>query len=567
MHISGTARGRSLVGALGASLLALCLGLPATGSAATVRRSTSGFTGERDGIGPMIGYVDPAHASAAAARAAAYAAHHPKTMRARSSVPGTATAAPTLAAAALDPAVYGQWSTLSYQLPLRAIHVTVLHTGKLLLIAGSGNVASDNLIGDFKAYLWDPTTDELTSVPVPYDAFCSAHLVDPDGDVLVFGGTSAYKTSTTPYKGSDQVYKFHVDTSTWEQLAPMKQARWYPTSVMDAHGMVYEYTGYDRTGKDPNTPELYDPTTGTSQWLAPRVLPLYPSLHLLKDGRLAYTGAYYGWSHNTVRPKVFDPRTGAYTLVSDPKAVVNITHRNAAMSAFVGSADQQLAWVAGGLTAVRSTYFVDFNAPKPTAVAGPALGAAKGYVSVADLPDLSVFETGGGAGYNSPVYEASILDPVTRTLTAVAPPTIGRTYHSSALTLPDGRVVTFGGDPSGDAAFELRVEVYSPPYLFHGDRPTIGAHPVEVGYGSSVHLDATAAEGVTLGGAVILRPGSATHSMDANQRLLSLTTTTQDGGVGVTMPTSANLAPPGWYLVFVNDSRGRPSAGEWIHLT
>jgi hypothetical protein len=237
------------------------------------------------------------------------------------------------------------------------------------------------------------------------------------------------------------------------------------------------------------------------------------------------------------------------------------------MSALVGSADNQLAWVAGGLSAVKSTYFIDFNAAKPTAVAGPSLGAAKGYVSVSDLPDLTAFETGGGAGYNSPVYEASMLDPASRKLTAMAPPAVGRTYHSSSLTMPDGRVVTFGGDPSGDANFELRVEIYSPPYMFKGTRPTIDSAPTEVHYGDSFSVGSTAAAGSTPSKVVIMRPGSATHSMDANQRLLQLASTTATGGLQATLPTNANLAPPGWYLLFVDDSLGRPSVGSWIHLT
>jgi hypothetical protein len=64
-----------------------------------------------------------------------------------------------------------------------------------------------------------------------------------------------------------------------------------------------------------------------------------------------------------------------------------------------------------------------------------------------------------------------------------------------------------------------------------------------------------------------MRPGSATHSLDANQRVLALTTTTATGGARVTLPSNRNLAPPGWYLLFVNDSAKRPSVGRWVHLS
>jgi hypothetical protein len=291
---------------------------------------------------------------------------------------------------------------------------------------------------------------------------------------------------------------------------------------------------------------------------------MYPSLHLLKDGRLAYTGAYYGWTNTGALPAVFNPMSTSRTVVSDPDGLVDHAHRNAAMSALVGSADNQLAWVAGGgFPAVRSTYFIDFNATSPKVVAGPSLAAAKGYVSVSHLPDLTALETGGGTGYNSPAYEASILNAGTRKLTAVAPPTVGRTYHSSSVTMPDGRVVTFGGDPSGDASFELRVEIFSPPYLFKGARPTVTSAPTEVDHGASYTVGLSGTGPYT---AVLMRPGSATHSLDANQRVLKLASTAVSGGIRVTFPANRNLAPPGWYLLFANDSAGRPAVGRWVHL-
>jgi len=562
VHASKTARARGLV-ALG-SLVILTLSVTLAASASGRSPATTVMTGEGETGGPMSAPVDPDHASPGAARRAALADHehmHHGTMSSPSTS-GADTSAVT--AAALDPAVFGQWTTLSYKLPLRAIHATLLHTGQFLLIAGSGNVANDNIIGNFKAYLWNPTTGALTSLPVPYDAFCAGHLVDANGDVIVIGGTTAYKSVDGVWRGSNKAYKFVVATNKWVALPSMKQGRWYPTTVQDANNRVLTYSGADAAGAVPPTHEMYDPATNAWTPLANRTLPMYPSLHLLKDGRLGYTGAYYGWTNTTALPSVFAPTSTARTVVSDPNNLVDHSHRNAAMSALVGSADNQLAWVAGGLPAVRSTYFIDFNATAPTVVAGPSLAAAKGYVSVSHLPDLTALETGGGTAYNSPVYEASILNAGTRKLTAMAPPAVGRTYHSSSVTLPDGRVVTFGGDPSGDANFELRVEIFSPPYLFKGTRPTVTSAPTEVRYGTSYDLGLSGSGPYT---AVLMRPGSATHSLDANQRVLKLTSSAVTGGIRVTLPSNHNLAPPGWYLLFADDSAGRPTVGRWVHLT
>ena len=512
-------------------------------------------------VGPVTAAVDPAYSTPGAARSTVHAAHQHHGGKA-SQEPGTSTSRATL-----DPAVFGEWSTLSYQLPVRAIHATLLRNGKFLLIAGSGNSLNENIIANFKAYLWDPATATMTSVPAPWDAFCSGHLVDANGDVLVFGGTIKYSRDGGSWTGSNKVYKFVVDTGSWVAMPNMRQGRWYPTVVMDGRNRYLAYSGQDAAGATPSTPERYDPVTNAWTTLSSRTLPLYPSLHLLKDGRIAYTGAYYGWTNRTTKPVIFSPTSTSRVQVSDPSGLHDSTHRNAAMSALVGSADRQLAWVAGGgFPAVRSSYFIDLNVSTPRIVAGPALPVAKGYVSISHLPDLTALETGGGGGTNSPVYEASILNPGTRRLAAVAPPSVPRTYHSSSVTMPDGRVVTFGGDPSGDSTFEVRIEIFSPPYLFKGTRPTVESAPTEVTYGGAYLVGASASD-ATLTSAVLMRPGSATHSLDANQRVLQLTTTPVADGVTVTLPTNTNLAPPGWYLLFINDSRGRPSIARWIHLT
>lgn len=535
-----------------ATMLAAAIIVPASANAAT----GSVATGEHDkNVGPRTAYVDPRFASHTAAVATVQSLHQQASPRVSSSLATTT---------ALDPAVYGQWSTLGYDLPLRAIHVTLLKTGNFLLIAGSGNVSSDNVLGNFKAYLWNPNTSSLVSIPVPYDAFCGGHLVDANGDVIIYGGTTHYATSSTPWVGSNKVYKYIVSTNTWVAMPPMKQGRWYPSMIMDGKKRQFAFSGLDATGHNPSTPEMFDPATNTWTTIAPRGLPLYAGLQLLANGRFGYAGAHYGNSANPA--KVFDPMTGAFTYASDPNQVIDLGHRNMGMAAMVGSADQQRVWVVGGLPAVATTYFVNFAASTPVASAGPAMPTAKGYVSVSDLPDLSAMETGGGTGTDSPVQEASILNTTSNVLTTVAPPVQPRTYHSSSLTMPDGRVVTFGGDPAGDANFNYKIEIFSPPYLFKGPRPVITSAATEMHYGNGYTVGATAS-GTSLASAVLLRPGSATHSMDSSQRALKLAMTATTGTLHVTIPTNPNLAPPGWYMLFVNDALGRPSIAHWVHLS
>src|SRR5215475_3236476 len=132
-------------------------------------------TGENDVsiAGPRVGPVDKRYASPTVARSQL------RGYRSRGTALSTG----------LDPAVYGQWTTLGYTTTVRAIHVTLLHTGKVLLAAGSGNFDTDFHAGSFTAELWDPTDNSLVEVPPPWDMFCAGHVVDPDGNVLVMGGT------------------------------------------------------------------------------------------------------------------------------------------------------------------------------------------------------------------------------------------------------------------------------------------------------------------------------------------------------------------------------------------
>ncbi len=100
----------------------------------------------------------------------------------------------TLCGAVLIAAVSckGPWHVTRDPSPVRAVHVVLLHTGKVLLVAGSGNDLRNFEAGMFKTSLWDPTTETFQDVATPWDAFCSGHAIIPDGRVLVAGGTSAY---------------------------------------------------------------------------------------------------------------------------------------------------------------------------------------------------------------------------------------------------------------------------------------------------------------------------------------------------------------------------------------
>ena len=521
------------------------------GSAAADRRLVA--EDEQDEAGPRTGAVDARYASPRAARETVRRGHRHGTSGPRPSAVSAADVD-----APLDPATFGSWTRTSYDLPVRAIHATLLRTGKLLLIAGSGNEADEFTAGRFRAGVLDPSTGAYREVPPPYDMFCAGHAQLPNGNILVVGGTTEYATATSDWKGSRRVFEFDVAGERWIARPDMAGGRWYPTTIQSPRGDLYSVAGSDVDGSRNRRVERHDPATGTTTRTGRWSLPKYPGLLWTARDRIFYSGARSGGGSGT--PGLYDPATGAFTAVP---GVTDLEQRRAAATVFAGDAAQQRVLVlGGGWPATASTSVIDLKAATPVGAAGPQLPTAKAYVSAVNLPDGSVFQTGGATGRDTPVFESSLVRG--GTVTPMAPNTVPRAYHSSALLLPDGRVMTLGGDPS-DPSFELRVEVFSPPYLHRGGRPAISAAPRSALHGAEVALSATAPAGSALAQAWLVRPGSTTHSTDPNQRSVRLGAAAVSGGLKVRMP-SRLLAPPGHYMLVVNDSLGRPSVARWIRL-
>ena len=141
-----------------------------------------------------------------------------------------------------------------------------------------------------------------------------------------------------------------------------------------------------------------------------------------------------------------------------------------------------------------------------------------------------------------------------------------RSYHTEAVLLPDGRVAVTGGNPK-DNSFNLSIDIFSPPHLCKGQRPTISSGPTEIMYGGTHSFGVGTAAGSTLKSLVLVRPSSVTHATDPDQRLVDVPFTAAAGGASATLSFNRNLAPPGWYMLFAVDSAGRPSVAKRVHLT
>jgi hypothetical protein len=471
-----------------------------------------------------------------------------------------------LAAAACE----GTWTTASSPSPVRAIHAALMHTGKVLLIAGSGNDRAAFAAGTFKTAVYDPVTDTFNSnIATPYDLFCGGHAFLPDGRLLVVGGTAQFEDTTTGAKwnGEKRTTIFDPVTQTYTPGPDMAIGRWYPTVFEKGDGKMIALAGYDENGNHSNTFQQFDPTTltfGPNTPIASSGVgvysPLYPTFHLLADGKAFYSGVHAWGDGPGTAPYIWDMTTNTPRWL-DNNSAINVDQRDQGASVLLPPAQDQKVLVIGG-SGTSTTAIIDLKAANPKYVAGPPIVEGKQYVSAVILPDGRVFETGGtSAAREDPnvVYRHSseIYDPKTNTWSRAADQSVGRTYHSGGLLLPDGRVLTFGGNPLNDP-YEMTIGIYSPGYMTK-PRPSITSAPTNVTYGTPFTISTSR----PIASAVLIRPSAVTHSDDSEQRSVDLAV----NGNQLTIPANHNLTPPGWYMLFVRDAAGVPSVAAWVQVS
>ncbi|MFE4666151.1 galactose oxidase-like domain-containing protein [Streptomyces sp. NPDC056716] len=484
----------------------------------------------------------------------------------------------------------GRWDVLPVQNPVRSMHSVVLHNGKVLLIAGSGNDPELFEAGTFTSAVYDPSDGTYEVIPTPDDMFCAGHVQLQDGRVLVMSGNKGYPSAdgTVGYQGYKDSYIFDPETETYIKTNDMNDGHWYPSATILGNGDVISFGGLKEDSTGSVTAELW--SEAEQKWLPTWQVNqtwsfwgLYPSMILMQDGRLFYSGSHvFGNNIPGTGSAIYD--YGANTITQVP-GLQDKDERDQSASVLLPPAqDQKVLTIGGGNIdsnpeANRLTDVIDLKEPNPAYVAGPPLpqgtvdlGAGpvpqtgdqgKMYLSAVLLPDGKVLET-GGALHNraNPVFESSLYDPETGTFDPVAADPEARGYHSSAFLLPDGRVMTTGDNP-GNGSWNHNVSIYTPPYLLKGDRPAITSLiDTEWTYGDTqrITVDRPIAK------AELIRPAAVTHSSDPNQRFVDLPLTVDGNNIDLNVTSNPNLAPPGWYMLFAVDANGVPSVAEWVHL-
>ncbi len=452
--------------------------------------------------------------------------------------------------------VQGQWGAVTTW-PILPIHVTLMPTSKVL--AWGHDATNNTTLGT----IWDPSTNSFQTTSFSNaDLFCAGHGLLADGSVFVAGGHNM-----ADYMGLTNATVFDPTTLAWSSAAAMSFARWYPTVTALPDGRMLVSSGaINCNGCNATVPEIYDPTTNSWTQLANASLslPIYPHIFVLPDGRVLNTGSYelpiptralnistQTWA--TIDPTVLDAGSAVMYL---PGKILKTGTSASSASPFKNSA--------------ATAYVLDMTQGSPAWRTINSMAFARTYHNLTVLPDGNVLVTGGEGTTNpfdqsTAAYAAEMWSPNSETFTTMASMVTPRVYHSTALLLPDGRVVVGGSGEYGTGSIDQRnAEIYSPPYLFKGARPTVTSAPSTLGYGSQFAVQTPDAANIS--SVALLRLGSVTHAFNENQRYVPLTFTASTGSVNVTAPANGNFAPPGHYMLFLVNNNGVPSVATFVQM-
>jgi len=481
------------------------------------------------------------------------------------------------------PHLQGTWRTLPYLSPINPISATLMNDGKILIVAGSENDAKNNSPGaeSYRNAVWDPKGTTQSSINVQnieYDVFCSGTASLFDGRPLIVGGTSDYS-----FKGDNRASLFDPVTEGFVQSQSMVDGRWYATATALGDGRIMAFSGLGLSGATNKTVEIYDLHNVGKGWTnpvtAPFTPPLYPREFLLPNGKVFFTGQ---GSSRVSNAWIFDP--SVLTWTQSVATTVDRTYGSAVLLPLLPpNYTPTVMSFGGGNPATATTESIDLSAATPSWTAGPSMSTGRIQMNATILPNGKVLTEGGSVNNESPDTpgkQSQLYDPGTDTFSSAGSESYSRLYHSVALLLPDATVVSMGSNPGSRGGYEPAIEIYTPPYLYDANdnlitsnRPSItGVSPRVMEYNSSFSVTYTATSAISA--AVLVRPGSATHAFDMEQRLIGLCGAAPQpacNGAGSTLtltsPPNSNIAPPGYYMLFLFDSAGVPSIAQFIQLS
>jgi hypothetical protein len=451
--------------------------------------------------------------------------------------------------------------------PLIPIHAAVLPDGRVM----SYGTDQQGRQGAQLAYdVWSPSkgveSDAHLVLPnrTGTDIFCSGQILLPGSGNLLLTGGDRTVLGIRNFSVRD-VNLFDYRTDSLYPAQPMAFQRWYPSVLTLASGEVLVLGGTSDPGFYASTPEVFNETQG---W---RTLSSATSPDAYGVNNWNYPRAW-----QAPNGKVFIATRGTSTFYLDATGTGQIERLTTTLP--VGDAYlPSVMFAPGKILALRQNnkaVVIDLNGFTPTVTAAAGVGQDRYHGSLTVLPDGRVLASGGSSSPNAAqgvAYAARIWNPATDTWTVAASASQMRLYHSIAMLLPDGRVLTAGGGSPGPVN-NLNAEIFSPPYLYKQEllliprtapRPAIVSAPATASWGQKLVVQADVSN---IRRATLVRMGSVTHTVDFDQRFVELSFTASKSTLNINMPASPNVAPPGYYILFLLNPPGVPSVGRIIKL-
>jgi galactose oxidase len=397
------------------------------------------------------------------------------------------------------------------------------------------------------------------------DMFGNGHAFTEEGDLFMAGGAQPANAAGN-WPAIADVFKRSANGS-WSILPKMALERWYPTATLLPNGEMLVSSGIKVQNETPNIalPEVYqkDGTWRSLTGASDKFPALYPWMHVMPDGRVFNTGPQ--------REMLIleTAGTGKWTSIPTDRDVVNRGYGSSVMFS-----EGKVLVVGGGAPASNTASVVDIRTGSSTGTGSMSVGRRNLNAMV--LPDGNVLvvggNTGGGNSDGDFVRSAEIWNAATGDWTLLSSQKEIRNYHSTALLLPSGAVISLGGfNTSG----QKTAETFLPPYLFNpdgsfrtlenGTRPLAYTMTHEIAYGETFTLYLKSAKAIKM--LSLISPASTTHAFDMSQRRLELKFVKASANtLTVTAPANVNLALRGNYMLFAVDSDGIPSSAQWLNL-
>ncbi len=535
-----------------AGLLSGCIGLSSL--LALAGTAADGVSAERPATTTVCGGLD-ADSMFTAEAATLGREHACEHLQQRAHPAGRASGVHRVSAAARQaPAsVIGRWSAARNPgTNTVGIAAVLLHTGRVLLVGAEENAGENT-----PAYVFNPVTGRGHAVTPPAPIFCSSLTPLSDGRILSVGGAKPFPN------GINDVLLFDPRTEQWLPQPATSNARYYPTSTRLPSGRVVITAGTQEDGVTDNPDvEVYTPPAAGGNLGALRVVgpehptANYPHQLVMRDGRMLQI--------DRTRASVLNPATWSWNTLPAP---IRSTGEGAAHLMLPGGpAGSSRVMLIGGRIrglAQATTQTFDYAHRARGWQRGTPMPTPRAHMNVVQVPDGSAYAIGGNSegAKEAPRRRTMHYDPGTRRWRNLAGQAPRRAYHSTAVLLPDGRIMSAGDEKAGGG--RQLIDFYSPPYLFHGTRPRITAARNAVRNGQRFGIRT---RGPEVSGAVLMAPGATTHANEMNARRVPLSVTRTSRGLRARVPSRA-VAPPGYYMLFVLRANGVPSKARWVHVT